>query len=158
MVFRFCQISVVIVPTLSDLSRNPAGPLLLLAAAPTIAMSKLILIILIPSIIKIIQKNSKLFAIILLLSEERVVRTVVPELLLPLQEGGDGILAAAADAAAARLQVVPQEAQRGPAPVSRQFEDGDGAARVDVVVEVVAKVSRAHANLKWGGEHLWIHV
>ena len=139
-------------PTLSDLPRDPAGPVVLLAAAVPVlanAMSNLIPNhILLPIII---QKGPEPFGkviplLLLLLSEEEgVVRTVVPELPLPLEEGRDGGLGIPGGGGRAP-EVVPQEGERGAAAVSRQPEDGDGAAGVDVVVEVVAKVGRAHAH------------
>ena len=144
-------VPVVVFPTLSDLPRDPAGPVvLLLVAAPVLAnaMSNLLTPnhILLPIII---QKGPEPLGkiiplLLLLLEEEGVVRTVVPELPLPLEEGRDGRLGVPGG----RSEVVaPQEGERGAAAVARQSEDGDGAARVDVVVEVVAKVGRAHAHL-----------
>ena len=146
-------VPVVVFPTLSDLPRDPAGPVvLLLVAAPVLAnaMSNLTLNhILLP---KIIQKGPETLGkiiplpLLLLFSEEEgVVRTVVPELPLPLEEGRDGGLGVPGGGRAS--EVIAQEGERGAAAVARQPEDGDGAAGVDVVVEVVAKVGRAHAHL-----------
>ena len=144
----------VVVLTLSDLPRDPAGPVvLLLVAAPVLAnaMSNLTLNhILLPIIIQKspepLGKIIPLLLLLLLSEEEGVVRTVVPELPLPLEEGRDGGLGVPGGGRASEV-VAPQECERGAAAVAREPEDGDGAARVDVVVEVVAKVGRAHAHL-----------
>ena len=146
-------VPVVVFPTLSDLPRDPAGPVILLAAAAPVlanAMSNLLTPnhILLPIII---QKGPEPLGkiiplLLLLLEEEGVVRTVVPELPLPLEEGRDGGLGVPGGGRASEV-VAPQEGERGAAAVAREPEDGDGAAGVDVVVEVVAKVGRAHAHL-----------
>ena len=146
-------VPVVVFPTLSDLPRDPAGPVVLLAAAAPVlanAMSNLTPNhILLPIIIqKSPEPLGKIIPLLLLLSEEEgVVRTVVPELPLPLEEGRDGGLGVPGGGGRAAEVVVAQEGERGAAAVAREPEDGDGAAGVDVVVEVVAKVGRAHAHL-----------